>query len=268
MTEHYTAGIERPRLMQGAGQLEFARTCELIQRCFPPAPAVVLDVGGGPGAYACWLAGRGHEVHLVDAVPLHVEQAREASRQQPEHPLASATVGDARRLDVASGSVDAVLLLGPLYHLTERPDRLTAWREAHRVLRPRGVMLAAAISRFASTLDGLRLGLFDDPEFARIAQRDLQDGQHRNPTGNPTYFTTTYFHRPEELRTEAEEAGLRHVATVGVEGPGWLLQDFDSWWANAARQARLLAVVRALESEPALLGLSAHLLVVAHKHTT
>ena len=125
--------------------------------------------------------------------------------------------------------------------------------------------LAAAVSRFASTLDGLRLGLFDDPAFAQIAGRDLLDGQHRNPTGDPRYFTTAYFHRPGELREEAEEAGLRHEATLGVEGPGWLVQDFDRWWADAARRERLLAVARALESEPALLGVSAHLLTVARK---
>ena len=59
-----------------------------------------------------------------------------------------------------------------------------------------GVVLAAAISRFASTLDGLRLGLLDDPVFARLAEQDLRDGQHRNPTEEPRYFTTAYFHRP------------------------------------------------------------------------
>ncbi len=131
------------------------------------------------------------------------------------------------------------------------------------MLKPGGVVLAAAISRFASTLDGLRLGLFDDPAFAAVAGRDLRDGQHRNPTGDPRYFTTAYFHRPEELKEEAEEAGLRHEATLGVEGPGWLLQDFDRWWDDQRRRERLLAVARALEAEPSLLGVSAHLLAVA-----
>src|SRR5262245_54108334 len=196
MTAHYDAGLERDRLEQGPGRLERARTAEIVERFFPPAPAVVLDVGGGAGAYACPLARRGYEVHLIDAVPLHVEQAREASARQPESPLAGAAVGDARRIDHADGSADAVLLLGPLYHLTDRGDRLAAWREARRVLRPGGVVLAAAISRFASTLDGLRRGLFDDPVFARLAEQDLRDGQHRNPTGDPRYFTTTYFHLP------------------------------------------------------------------------
>jgi SAM-dependent methyltransferase len=262
---HYEAVAEQSRLSADTGRLEFARTCEVIARFLPPAPAVVLDVGGGPGAYACWLARRGYRVHLVDAVPLHVEQARAASQAQPEHPLAGAAVGDARRLDHADGCADAVLLPGPLYHLPERSDRLAAWREACRVLKPGGVVLAAGISRFASALDGLRLGLFDDPAFAVLAERDLRDGQHCNPTGDPRYFTTAYFHRPEELGAEAAEAGLRHEATLGVEGPGWLLQNFEAWWAEPRRRERLLWLARTLESEPSMLGVSAHLLAVARK---
>jgi SAM-dependent methyltransferase len=265
MAAHCAAGVERPRLAWGCGRLEFARTCDLIRHRFPPPPAAVLDVGGGPGAYACWLARLGYQVHLVDALPLHVEQALQASRGQPDCPLAGAAVGDARRLERPDGSIEAVLLLGPLYHLTARGDRLSAWREARRVLKPGGVVLAAAIARFASTLDGLRLGLFDDPAFAALAEQDLRDGQHRNPTGDPRYFTTAYFHLPEELQAEAEEAGLRHEATLGVEGPGWLLADFDRWWGDEARRGRLLAVARALESEPSLLGLSAHLLAAARR---
>jgi ubiquinone/menaquinone biosynthesis C-methylase UbiE len=265
IADHYGAGVEEPRLTLGSGQLEFARTCELIARYFPPAPATVLDVGGGPGAYACWLARRGYAVHLVDAMPLHVGQALAASRRQPEFPLAGATVSDARRLDRADESVDAVLLMGPLYHLTGRSDRVAAWREARRVLKPGGVVLAAAISRFASTLDGMRCGAFDDPAFAAIAEQDLRDGQHRNTTENPLYFTTAYFHRPEELQDEAREAGVHHEATLGVEGPGWLLQDFDAWWVNSGRRERLLTIARALEAEPTLAGVSAHLIAVAFK---
>jgi ubiquinone/menaquinone biosynthesis C-methylase UbiE len=265
ITAHYDTAIEQPRLVRGSGQLEFARTREIIQRRFPPPPAVVLDEGGGPGVYAFWLARLGYEVHLRDVVPLHIEQARDTARRQPAHSLASTAVGDARQIDRPDASADAVLLLGPLYHLTERADRLRTWQEARRVLKPGGVVLAAGISRFASTLDGLVRALFDDPAFAAIAERDLIDGQHCNPGNHPDYFTTAYFHHPQELRAEAEEAGLRHEATLGVEGPGWLLQDFDSWWQVPARRERLLAMARALEAEPSLLGLSAHLLVIARK---
>ncbi len=262
---HYESVSEESRLQQGTSRLELVRTRELLTRYLPPPPAVVLDVGGGPGAYACWLARQGYEVHLIDLVPLHVEQARRASEAQPDHPLASASVGDARHLERGDASADAVLLLGPLYHLTERADRVQALRKARRIIRPGGRVLGAAISRFASVLDGLVEGYLDDPEFARIVERDLKDGQHRNPTGNPAYFTTGFFHHPEELATEIREAGLEHEVTLAIEGPAWLLQNFDAHWSDAARRERLLGAIRSLEREPSLLGISAHLFAVARK---
>src|SRR5689334_14842138 len=115
---YYDRGGEAPRLASGPNQIEMARTQDVLQRVLPPPPAVIYDVGGGPGAYACWLARLGYEAHLVDLSPLHVEQARQASLAQPDAPLASCAVGDARQLARPDASVDAVLLLGPLYHLT------------------------------------------------------------------------------------------------------------------------------------------------------
>jgi len=264
---HYEMVTEAERLSRGAGQLELARTQELLTRFLPPPPAEVLDVGGGPGIYACWLAQRGYQVHLIDIVPLHVEQALGASREMPGTQLAGAEVGDARKLKRSDASADAVLLLGPLYHLTERADRVQALREARRTLRRGAVVIAAAISRFASLLGGLVDGSLDDPQFARIVERDLRDGQHRNVTNNPAYFTTAFFHHPNELAGEIREAGLQHEATLAVEGPAWLLQDFDAHWNDPARRARLLTALRALEAEPSLLGASAHLLAVARKTT-
>ena len=263
---HYAGGNEADRLFRGGGRLELARTQELLRRYLPPAPAIVLDVGGGSGVYACWLAARGYTVHLVDPVPLHVEQARRASGAQPAAPLASARLGDARRLEQAAGSVDAVLLLGPLYHLTERADRLRALGAARRVLRPGGLVFAVGISRYASLLDGLRRGFLDDPEFARIVERDLRNGQHRNPTNHPAYFTTAFFHHPDELRAEVQAANLVVEAVAAIEGPAGLVADLDGWWEDPARRERLLAAVRAVEHEPSLLGASDHILVVGRKH--
>jgi ubiquinone/menaquinone biosynthesis C-methylase UbiE len=261
----YARGLERDRLAAGPGALEFVRTQALLERYLPAPPAVVADVGGGPGRYAVWLAERGYRVHLVDPVALHVEQARAAANGRPGAMLASAEVGDARALRLPDASADAVLLLGPLYHLPERAERLQALAEARRVCRRGGVIIAAAISRFASTLDGLRGGYLEDPAFAAVAAGDRQDGRHRNPTGDPAYFTTAYFHRPEDLAAECSAADLAHEATLAVEGAAWLLPDLDARLADQRRRAVLLTALAAIEAEPALLGVSAHLLVMARR---
>ncbi len=262
---HYASGYEESRLRTGPGKIEDERTRELLARFLPPAPATVLDVGGGPGGYACRLARQGYTVHLIDIVALHVQQARQKSTQQPEYPLASASVGDARALAWRDASVDAVVFLGPLYHLTDRSDRLHALDEARRVLKPDGVLLAAGISRFASTLDGLRSRYLRDSQFVEIVRQALRDGQHRNPAKNPAYFTDAFFHHPDELRDEILTTGLSVEGIYGVEGPAWLLRDIDDWWNDATQRQTLLFLARTLETEPSLLGVSAHLLAVARK---
>lgn len=141
------------RLSRGGGTLDLVRTQELRQRFLPPPPADVLDVGGGPGVYAAWLEQAGCRAHLVDPLPLHIEQATEAAAAQPNHPF-TAAVGEARRLDEPDASFDAALLLGPLSHLTERSERIAALAEARRIVRPGGIALGMAIFRFASLLDG------------------------------------------------------------------------------------------------------------------
>jgi SAM-dependent methyltransferase len=219
-------------------------------------------VGAAAGAYALWLADAGYTVHLVDPVPRLVAEAERRSAAS-NRPLASCRVGEARALDFSAQSADMVLLLGPLYHLTEASDRARALGEARRVLKPGGRLFAAAISRWASSLDGLSRDLFQDPRFAAIVERDLREGQHRNPTERVDYFTTAYFHHPDELRAEVVGAGLIVDGLYGVEGPGWILSDVTERLADPRRRADLLQVARLLESESSVLGVSAHLLVVA-----
>jgi SAM-dependent methyltransferase len=220
----------------------------------------VLDVGGGPGAYATWLADLGYDVHLVDPVPLHVEQAAAAARASRRQ--FTVAQGDARNLDEDAGSFDAVLLLGPLYHLIRAEERREALDEARRVLVPGGVVAVAAISRFASIVDGLARGLLLHPEFRTIVADDLRSGVHRNPTDIPGAFTTSFFHRPDELANEVTVAGFELDAVYGVEGPaGWFAPPTPPDEESPDHEL-LVWVARAVEQEPALLGASAHLLAV------
>jgi ubiquinone/menaquinone biosynthesis C-methylase UbiE len=260
--DHYQEVDEDSRLQTGWFRLEHARTQELLLRHLPPPPATLLDIGGGSGIYAFWLASRGYHVHLVDPVPKHIEQARSYPHQ---HTIASLRLGDARNLEQSDTSAGAVLMLGPLYHLTDHAERLRSLREARRVLRPGGTLCAAAISHFASLYDSLQSGFFDDPEFIPILERDLDEGQHRNTTSNPIFFTTAFFHRPNELAAEIAEAGFQLVELLPIEGPGWFARDFDRLWKDHAQRERLLECIRKVEHEPALLGASAHLMAIARK---
>jgi ubiquinone/menaquinone biosynthesis C-methylase UbiE len=262
--DYYQHNAEETRLQFGPGPLEEARTRELIERHLPKAPAEIVDVGGGAGVYAFWLAERGYQVQLVDASPRLIEEARRRNSTAP-HRLIACTVGDARNSPADDESVSAVLMLGPLYHLTEAEDRVTALREGSRVLQRGGVLFAAAISRWGSALDGLARELFLDKRFAGIVERDIREGQHRNETDRPDFFTTAYFHRPDELADEFALGGLAVENLYGIEGPAWLLPDFADRWQNPERRATILNVARMLEREPFVIGCSAHLLAVGRK---
>lgn len=262
---YYLKGGESERLIGVAqGELEQERTLDILRRHLPAAPAAVFDIGGAAGIYAFPLASQGYSVHLIDPVALHLEQARARSAATGIE-LTAIALGDARTLDVADGVADAVLLLGPLYHLIERGDRLGALREARRILKPGGVVFAAAISRFASLIDGLASGAFQDAEFRKIVARDLASGQHRNTTSNPAYFTTAYFHRPEELAAELGDAGFGGVRVLAVEGPAWATSYFRQAWSDDLERGELLRFLSLVEEEPAILGASAHLMAIGSR---
>jgi len=265
---YYAQGSEATRLAESPrGRLEFLRTQEIIQRYLPEPPAIVLDVGGGPGVYACWLAGLGYRVHLVDPIEMHRKQAQEASERQPDFPLVSIIDGDARNLkEVPANIADALLLLGPLYHIVEYDERGFAMHEAYRVLKPGGYAFAAAISRTASTLDGLRQGFIEDPKFREMIARDIQDGQHRNPYSDRwEYFTTSYMHQPNDLRRELAMVGLVHQATIAVEGPAWLMDNLGDYLDDPEKTGLLLNTLKSIEADPGLIGASSHILCVVQK---
>lgn len=154
--------------------------------------------------------------------------------------------------------------LGPLYHLTEAEHRHAALREAHRVLRPGGTICAAVISRFASTFVGLIGSFFDEPVYERLVEEDLTTGRHSNPDRRPGWFTTAYFHHPNQIAVELSAAGFATEAVVAIEGPGTVLGNLDAWLDDPHRSATLLRAIRRIEAEPSTLGVSGHILAIGH----
>jgi len=254
---HYSRGEERDRLSAGQGLLEFTRTAEIILRCLPAAPALVADIGGGPGRYALWLAGLGYRVEHRDLMPLHVRQlAQDAGGLTELH----TAVGDARELDLADASVDAVLLLGPLYHLPRQEDRVQTLREARRIVQPGGAVFGAAVSCWAARLDGvLRERIYErGSEMLEVIDSVERTGV-LPPLAQGAY--TAYTHRPRQLQAEFESVGLTVADLVSVEGAAFLLGGSDLTERMADPRARLaiLDSARAHERVPELLGLGPHL---------
>ncbi|TMR11889.1 class I SAM-dependent methyltransferase [Nonomuraea turkmeniaca] len=249
---YYERGGELTRLRHGRNRLEFLRTRDVLLRSLPPAPARVLDVGGGTGVHAEWLAAEGYEVELIDPVPLHV---REASTL----PGVTARLGDARDLPAPDGEADVALLLGPLYHLPERADRLRALTEARRAVRPGGLVAVAFISRYAALHDSVYRGYLTREEQRAAEYHALETGVIISPRAGGF---RGYLHEPGEILGEFADAGLPEPRRYGLEGAFWLYGDIDDWLDDDERRELLLDAARRLESEPSLLGVSGHLLAV------
>ncbi|MEV8565656.1 class I SAM-dependent methyltransferase [Streptomyces sp. NPDC051322] len=255
----YSEKDEDSRLRSSAdGRMELARTRELLRRFLPPAPARVLDVGGGTGIHAEWLMKDGYEVTLVDPVPRHVESASA---------VCPAIMGDARDLPEPDDSFDVVQLLGPLYHLPDPDDRRRALSEANRVVKPGGLIAAAAINRYASLFEHVTYAHLHTERIHHSVSKILETAVYDGVRG----FTLSYFHRAEELGAELAASGLRDVQVFGIEGPAWSL-------VKAAEQqpgegptddliASAMAAARMAEPYPELLAASSHLLAVGKAPT-
>ncbi len=148
----YEGRDESTRLRTGEGRVELLRTQQILRGALAPGSRI-LDVGGADGVHAEWLEGDGHRVEVVDLVPRHVERARARGL--------TAQQGDARDLPHQDDGFDAVLMLGPLYHLTDPSHRARALAEAHRVLRPGGLLAVSAMNSLAIMLESLREGQID-----------------------------------------------------------------------------------------------------------
>ncbi|MFD7307878.1 class I SAM-dependent methyltransferase [Promicromonospora sp. NPDC059942] len=256
--QEYYAGLtgwdEHARLTarSAQGPLEHRRTQELVRQRLAPG-ARVLDVGGATGVHAAPLAADGYDVLLVDPVAEQVARAA-------EHGTFAARVGDARDLAapglaLPDDAFDAVLLLGPLYHLASRADRLRALREAVRVARPGGTVVAAGITRLAALVGGGYEG-FRPPTWQAI----LEHGAAPSDIA----FPAAHFHDAAELAGEATEAGLSDVVVHGVEGPaGGALERVPLADPEApALIDAALTLARALSTTPGVADMSQHVLAI------
>jgi len=243
--------------------LEFIRSKEIISRYLTEKPMEIADIGGAAGVYSYWLTSLGHKAHLLDFTPLHIEQAKEYGEKNNVE-LASYHCGDACNLPYSDNSFDMVLLMGPLYHLQERNDRLRCISEAKRVLKPGGVLMCALISRYAAILDGFKEPLLssgDENKF-EIINKVLETGVFS--PGDMALFTSAYFHKPSDIQKELKESGFEQVELIAIEGFARAVNT-EEILKNENHRELLLEYIRKTESRPEIMGMSDHFFAITRK---
>ena len=246
------------------GAIEFEVTCHTLST-YLPSHARVLDIGGGPGRYTVWLAQHGHRVSLADLSPEQLAIARTKIGEAGVDAMVEEVVeADARDLSHwPDNSFDAVLSLGPFYHLPDPNDRDRAAAELHRVLRVGGTVFVALMPRYAflrRTLDILdERRHLTQPDFMK---RLLNDGVFINDV--PGRFTEGYGVLPEEISPFFERHGFTTLALFSAEGITASSQRALSELATsepAIYQAALDVIIRTA-GDPSILGMATHLLYV------
>ena len=243
--------------------LEFVRTKEIISRFLPEKPIKIVDLCGASGHYSYWLAQKGHEVHLIDLSERHIKEAKNNETKYNVQ-LASIGCGDARSIKWEDETFDMVLLMGALYHLQEKEDRLQCLKEVFRILKNGGTAVFAYICRYASMLDGFLRGFVNDPTFLKIMDDDILTGRHNNPENKEHYFTNAYFHSTEDIYNELINSKYCNIMLYAVEGFGGLI-DNEEYLNDEEKRKKLLHYIKLTEQNREMIGISPHQLVICKK---
>ncbi len=259
----YSETSEETRLQMGLGPLEFERNKELIGRYLPPKTSVIIDVGGGPGIYAEWLAKQEQEVHLIDPVAKHIEQAKKRAEKLKKK--FKCLQGEARQLEFPDNFADLIILHGPLYHLQQKADRLDCLKEARRVLKPGGIVLGFAINYTASTLVSLLQGVIQHEEFFQMCKEELSTSIHKAPKNMPGVLPNAFYHKQEELIKEVEEANLEYLDICAVEGIIWLDKNYFESRSDTTKKQMMMELLAITERDKNLISFSPHMMITAKK---
>lgn len=270
---YYEAGREFHRLRKDIGLIEFERTKEILLESLPKPPAVIYDIGGAYGEYAWWLASLGYEVHLFDLSETNIRMSKELSKEYPNCFLSSSEVGDARSIPREDSSADAVLLMGPLYHITDYNERIKAIKESFRLLKRDGLMFSAALTPYSVLLYNIttyspkgenKNTYLESSDFLAMVERELKDGCHINPNKYDG-LGSSHLHTAKALKAELDAGGFSDSVVHGVMGGAWLARDIDELWKNETSRKALMNTVRLLDTHEEIIGLSGHLLAVSKR---
>ena len=261
---YYDAYDEWRRLEAPEGRLEHARTLAALDEHLT-SDQRVLDLGGGPGRYSAALAERGCRVVLAD-VSLNLLDAARARFHEMEIAGKIESIDQVNALDLgryATGSFDAVLAMGPLYHLVSARERAQAAGEMMRVLRRGGMTFASYIPRVGGVIGLIERAARSPSQVpSNVLTEAAETGVFRNPTDSG--FQEGYYAVPGEIERTLETAGAEIVDVLSLKSIQHRLAD-DIATLDSECRAEIGRVAEAWCRRPEIIATSGHALVVARK---
>jgi len=209
LSNYYQNYDEEGRLLSRHGMVEYITTMKYIEKYLQPGMRII-EIGAATGRYSHALAQKGYPVDAVELVEHNIEIFKQHTL--PSEPV-TITQGNAMDLsDFESETYDITLLLGPMYHLFTKEDKLKALSEAIRVTKKGGIIFAAYCMGDASILSyGFIRG-----QIYNIIEKCMLDTETFDTFSNP--WDLFALHRKEnidELRNQFPVTQLHFIATDG-----------------------------------------------------
>lgn len=239
-------------------QLEYEMTWRYLRRYLPERGSV-MEIGAGTGRYMVELARQGYAVTAVDISAALLQKCKERLADAGLDKQARLMVADARDLTAVEPSAfDAVLLMGPLYHLVLEADRRTVLHQARQRLKPGGLIFSAWVSRLGMLGDLIRKyphWIEDEPEVNSVMARG------RDPDDYPRGGFRGYFARVSEIVPLHEGAGFETVLLAGME-PVISADDESYNRLEGTRRDKWLDLLFEISTDQSIIGASRHLLYI------
>lgn len=259
--DYYDSGTDDEPSRLDRHQLERDMTLRYFDAYLPPHGRL-LEIGAAAGAYTLWLAQRGYHVVAVDMSQKLHEECRRRLAEAGLEANVDCRLADARHLAVVpENDFDAVLLMGPLYHLVLRDDRIKALREASSRLKPGGLLISGIISRFG-VMGHLIKHVPQWIENQAMVRSVIERG--RDPEDTPKGGFRGYYVTVDEIAPLHEEVGLETLVVAGVE-PAISADDESYNRLTGVQRERWLNLLYELSREPSLVASSRHLLYIGRK---
>jgi S-adenosylmethionine-dependent methyltransferase len=261
ITAFYNGALESEHSRLERHQLEYDLTWRYLYQ-YLPSQGSILEVGAATGRYTLELAKRGYTLTSVDLSVALLEECRQSLAREGLEKQVRLVVADARNLsEVQHKEFDAVLLMGPLYHLIVETDRKLALKEAFDRLREDGLIFSSFISRFGVMSDLLR----NRPDWIEDqveVQSVLEKGQR--PNHYPRGGFRGYLAQPAEITPLHEEIGFDTLVVAGVE-PTIGADDESYNRLQGKQREQWLDLLYAISTERSILGASRHILYIGQK---